>query len=125
MYFPIGIQRQGGESHPLRGRHVGRNYLHQTLPQIRRRQRHSRGRYIRAADCGALKAVRVYGHNSTLSDHTQALQTRLDFTKLDPVTTTLDLRVGAPQKINQAVFADSRQITRFVYSAVLSVVEEN
>jgi hypothetical protein len=98
--------------------------LGQALPQIYGRHIHSRRRHIRAAYGHALKPVCLYRNNGTLSQHTQGIERGFNFTKLDPIAATLDLRVGSPQKIDQSV-VDSGQIAGFVYSATLGVIEEN
>src|SRR5215510_2804261 len=109
--FTVGVFRELFiEGHPFRRHHVIRQYFAQLFPQHVRSNLGARLRRIGATDRHALEPIAVDSHDRALFQSVDGVQGGLDLSQLDPISSTLDLRVGPPQEIDQAVGVDPGQV---------------
>src|SRR3989442_5626933 len=110
----VAVPRQAVVRLAVGRQHVRGQQLGERLPQAQRRHQHAGARHVGAADRRALEAVGGEGDHRPLLELRERLQGRLDLAELDAVAAALDLRVGAPQEIDEAVFAHPGEVARAV-----------
>src|SRR5499426_3320916 len=113
--FTVGVFRELFiEGHPLRRHHIIRQYFAQLFPQHVRSNLGARLRRIGATDRRALEPSAVDSHDRALFQSVDCVQGGLDLPQFDPIPSALDLRVGPPQEIEQAVGADLGQVASLI-----------
>src|SRR2546427_5698358 len=112
----VRIFGQHVKGHPAGRQHVGREVLGQFFAEISWCKIGTGRRHICATYGGALESAGVNGDHCGFLEAWQSVKACLDFAQLDPITATLDLRVGAAQKINESVVSELREVARPVES---------
>src|SRR5262245_2602896 len=112
--FTVGVFREFIEGHPFRRHHIIRQYLAQLFPQNVRSNLDARLRRICAADRRAFESITVDSHDRTLFQSIDGVQGGLYLSQLYPIPSTLDLRVGPTEEIDQSVGAGPGQVASLI-----------